>query len=174
MVAAASTALDTTTKVTQLETWFPLFFVIKERKKTKTCSFFLELMSVGSSLVKITIKQNKQTKKNQPAHLSHKRRSCATARSPAANRAGLAPFRTLTQFMQVIYWALFVRKSFNFLSTIISCPALIIFFLERRRNACEHLTHIFFSEVLSVIVDTTHNQCEMITHSQGQQFFKRH
>ena len=24
------------------------------------------------------------------------------------------------------------------------------------------------------IVDTTHNQCEMITQSQGQQFFKRH
>ena len=24
------------------------------------------------------------------------------------------------------------------------------------------------------MVDTTHNQCEMITESQGQQFFKRH
>ena len=102
LVAAASTAPDTTPKVTLLETRCPLFSVRKEGKKTKTCSFFLELSSVGASLAKIRITKQANREKSTSSP-SHKRRSCATARSPAANRPGLAPFRTLTQFMQVIY-----------------------------------------------------------------------
>ena len=35
-----------------------------------------------------------------------------------------------------------------------------------------HLSIVLW--ILSVSVDTTHNQCEMITQSQGQQSFKRH
>ena len=103
VVAAASrTAPDTTPKVTQLDTRFPLFSVLKERKKkTKTCSFFLELRSVGASLVK-TIKQNEQTKKSTSSPVTQAAivRNCSVSN---CGPAGLAPFRTLTQFMQVIY-----------------------------------------------------------------------
>ena len=42
------------------------FLRYKGKKKTKTCSFFLELRSVGAALVEMTIKQNEQTKKNRP------------------------------------------------------------------------------------------------------------
>ena len=48
--------------------------------------------NIGSASALPIIKQNEQTKKNRPAHPSHKRRSCASARSPTADRPVLPPF----------------------------------------------------------------------------------